>query len=132
MSIALSPTDFPEPVEPATRRCGIVTKSSMTGLPIISLPSTRGSMLTFWVNDSCIKISRNKTCSRSSLAISKPTTLRPGIGAMIRMLNALSASARSSSSAMILLILVSMSGLYSNNVITGPGRIAVTLPFTPK
>ena len=32
-------TDFPEPVVPAIRRCGILLRSATTGLPLMSLPS---------------------------------------------------------------------------------------------
>src|SRR6266404_4222601 len=37
--IALRATDFPEPVVPATSRCGILARSTTTGLPAMSLPS---------------------------------------------------------------------------------------------
>ena len=35
-SIALIPTDFPDPVVPATKRCGILVKSATTGDPAMS------------------------------------------------------------------------------------------------
>ena len=35
-------TDLPEPVVPATNRCGILAKSVITGLPAISLPRPTG------------------------------------------------------------------------------------------
>ncbi len=38
-SIALMPTDLPEPVVPATSRCGIFARSATIGLPAMSLPS---------------------------------------------------------------------------------------------
>ena len=38
-SIALTPTDLPEPVVPATSRCGIFVMSAITGSPAMSLPS---------------------------------------------------------------------------------------------
>src|SRR5690606_4356536 len=34
------PTDLPEPVVPATSRCGILARSATTGWPPMSLPST--------------------------------------------------------------------------------------------
>ena len=37
--MALIATDLPEPVAPATSRCGIFCRSSTTGLPAMSLPS---------------------------------------------------------------------------------------------
>lgn len=33
------PTDLPEPVVPATSKCGILARSATTGLPAMSLPS---------------------------------------------------------------------------------------------
>ena len=36
-------TDFPEPVVPAIKRCGIFAKLATTGSPPISLPRARGS-----------------------------------------------------------------------------------------
>ncbi len=33
------PTDLPEPVVPATSRCGILARSATTALPAMSLPS---------------------------------------------------------------------------------------------
>jgi hypothetical protein len=32
-------TDLPEPVVPATSRCGIFARSATIGLPVMSLPS---------------------------------------------------------------------------------------------
>ena len=37
-NIAFTPTDFPEPVVPATSKCGIFAKSTTTGFPEISCP----------------------------------------------------------------------------------------------
>jgi hypothetical protein len=39
ISMALMPTDLPEPVVPATSRWGILARSATTGLPAMSLPS---------------------------------------------------------------------------------------------
>ena len=36
-------TDLPEPVVPATSRCGMRVKSAITGSPPISLPNISGS-----------------------------------------------------------------------------------------
>ena len=38
--ITFTPTDLPEPVVPATRRCGIFARSATTGTPAMSLPNT--------------------------------------------------------------------------------------------
>ena len=37
--MALMPTDLPEPVVPATSRCGMRARSATTGWPAMSLPS---------------------------------------------------------------------------------------------
>src|SRR5471030_1815830 len=36
--VALMPTDLPEPVVPATSKCGILARSATIGLPAMSLP----------------------------------------------------------------------------------------------
>ncbi len=61
-----------------------------------------------------------------------PTTSRPGIGATIRMEIAARARARSSESPTIFDNLMPGAGRYSKVVITGPGRISTTSPFTLK
>ena len=38
----LTQTDLPDPVDPATNRCGILAKSVITGMSAISLPSPTG------------------------------------------------------------------------------------------
>src|SRR3954470_6459449 len=42
-SIALTQPDLPEPVVPATSRCGILARSVQTELPAMSLPSQTAS-----------------------------------------------------------------------------------------
>ncbi len=42
--ILFKATLLPEPVAPATSRCGILVISATTGLPEISLPSASGSL----------------------------------------------------------------------------------------
>ena len=56
----------------------------------------------------------------------------PGIGAIILILVAFKAIAKSSDNEAILFILVPASGLYSYRVITGPGFISVIWPLIPK
>ena len=41
--MVFTPTDLPEPVVPATSKCGILPKSTTTGSPAISLPNTMAS-----------------------------------------------------------------------------------------
>ena len=43
-NIALTPTDLPAPVVPATNRCGILVKSKTTGIPEMSFPKARGKV----------------------------------------------------------------------------------------
>ena len=47
--MALIATDLPEPVVPATSRCGILFRFATTGLPPISLPKVRVSVALDWV-----------------------------------------------------------------------------------
>ena len=50
--MALIPTDFPEPVVPATSKCGILARSTITGLPNMSFPIARGNLKEFFLNTS--------------------------------------------------------------------------------
>ena len=42
-------TDFPEPVVPAIKRCGIEAKSPIIGNPDIFLPKAIGSLISFFL-----------------------------------------------------------------------------------
>jgi arginine decarboxylase len=44
MIMALMPTDLPEPVVPAIRRCGMRARSTMTGSPPMALPRASGNV----------------------------------------------------------------------------------------
>jgi len=130
--IVFSATLFPVPVAPAINRCGIVTRSEIIGLPTISLPNPNVSG-----DFACPKIceaatSLKTTTSRLAFGTSIPITALPGIGAIIRILIARSASARSSDKLTTLLILMPGAGSNSKRVITGPGSTVTTFPFTPK
>ena len=61
-----------------------------------------------------------------------PTTDLPGIGAMMRIESARSASARSSERLVMRLTLTPGAGSNSYIVITGPGCTVTTRPCTPK
>ena len=50
-------TDFPEPVVPAIKRCGIDDKSPTTGIPEILLPKAIGSLISFFLKSALFKIS---------------------------------------------------------------------------
>ena len=56
--MVLSPTLLPLPVEPAMRRCGMLVRSDTTGLPVVSLPSARGSLPLVSTNSGETRISR--------------------------------------------------------------------------
>ena len=70
-------TDLPEPVVPATSRCGILARSTMTGSPPMVLPSAIASRC-FEVSKSWLaSSSRRYTVSRRWLGSSMPMALRP-------------------------------------------------------
>ena len=89
------PTDFPDPVCPAMRRCGIFARSPTMKSPLISLPTAIASLDLCRVNAISSRTSLIPTVSRFSFGTSIPTSPSPGIGAWIRMDFALSASVRS-------------------------------------
>ena len=130
--MAFNPTLFPEPVEPAIKRCGIVARSCATGSPILSFPITIINFEFDLTNSLEVIISLNETTSFLILGISIPTTGFPGTGARMRKLSARIASARSSLKERILLTLIPGAGSNSYNVMTGPGRTCTTFPSTPK
>src|SRR3989338_5407730 len=76
-------TDFPEPVVPAIKTCGIFAILATTGFPDTSRPNETVSLdlLLFIMLDSSIVL--RVTTSKLLFGISIPTRLRPGIGASI-------------------------------------------------
>ena len=52
----LRPTDLPDPVVPATSKCGIGARSAMTGSPAMFLPRISGSAM-FWSSNAWLPIS---------------------------------------------------------------------------
>ncbi len=129
--MALTPTDLPEPVVPATSRCGMRTRSVKTGVPLMLLPSTSGRMASVDRKASDSNISRRNTVSRRVLGSSMPMALRPGTTAT-RADSALMERAMSSASAITRDDLMPRAGSNSNCVTTGPGWISFTSPRTPK
>ena len=89
--IVLRPTDLPEPVVPAMRRCGIRWRSTQYGTPSMFLPRPSGRNPPAEANASDSSRSRSQTVARSLFGTSMPTTPLPGIGAMMRIRVALSA-----------------------------------------
>ncbi len=98
--IVLRPTLLPDPVEPATSRCGIldseVTKTSPSCVRPIAIVSGSFGRRKL----SCSSSGRSAISSRRRFGTSIPTVGRPGIRS-IRTLSASSASARSSQSDVI-------------------------------
>jgi hypothetical protein len=127
----LTATDLPEPVVPATSRCGILARFTLTGAPLVSLPRQIWSLPPDFLKPSSSRISFRYTVSRFLFGISMPTTALPGMGATMRTDCASSAMARSFSSCTILPVRVPGAGANSKVMMTGPIWMAVTLPCTP-
>ena len=103
-TMALRHTLLPEPVAPATSRCGIAARSTTTGSPPVPLPRMMGSLafaLIFLYSGLSISLPR-VTTERLGLGTSMPTRDSPSTGVSIRMLGVLSASDRSFSREMML------------------------------
>ena len=130
--MALTPTDLPEPVVPATSRCGIFARLATIGLPPMSLPNARVKADDESWNTRAFNTSLSRTISRSSFGISIPTTDLPGITSTTRTLRTARERARSFARLEILLTLTPGAGLISNRVITGPGLTSTTSTETPK
>ncbi|MCY1401120.1 hypothetical protein D9M71_162300 [compost metagenome] len=75
--------------------------------------------------------SENRTICRSSLGISMPTVVLPGITSTTRTLITASERARSLARLVIRLTLMPAAGWISKRVITGPGWAATTCTSTP-
>src|SRR3989338_3220926 len=88
-------TDFPEPVVPATKICGILARLPKIALPEILRPRAGvGGLGEFW-NFSSERRVANPTIDFDLFGISMPTKDLPGIGASMRMGCAARDSARS-------------------------------------
>ena len=128
----LTPTDLPEPVVPATSKCGIFAKLTITGSPAISLPRAKVTGESDSSNSLDCSTERNRTISRCSLGISIPITDFPGITSTTRTLNTDNDLAKSLAKLLILLTLTPGAGWISKRVITGPGLTSTTSTLTPK
>ena len=129
--MVLMATDLPDPVVPATSKCGIFANSAMTGSPPMVLPrdsaSLCGDRSKSWLPIS----SRKYTVSRRWFGNSIPMTLRPGTTAT-RADMADMERAISSAKPMTREDFVPGAGSNSYSVTTGPGRTLIISPFTPK
>ena len=103
--MALSPTDFPCPVAPATSRWGILARSNINTSLVMVFPTAQGSSICDSWNFFELSIDSIDTMFGLALGTSIPIVPFPGMGAMIRMPRAESERAMSSSRLRILLIL---------------------------
>ena len=122
-------TLFPDPVEPAISRCGIVSSGDTLMRPLASFPSGIVSRDADLVNSSDSRICRRLISSRRVFGTSMPTVGFPGMRSMM-IDSACSPRQRSSVSPVMRLYLMPASGLNSNVVTTGPGLIWTTEPNT--
>ena len=132
MIIVFIQTDLPEPVAPATSKCGILFSSQYTGSPIKSLPKVNNNCLDLSLNFSLFVSSDIRTITFSALGISTPTALLPGIGASILISLAAKPILILSEIPLILFTLIFSSGTISNLVTLGPMKVLVNLAFIPK
>jgi hypothetical protein len=86
-SIELTNDDLPEPVEPATSRCGIFVRFAVTMWPSMSLPRPITIGCVSLTVDGARSTSPSRTISRSLFGTSMPTADLPGIGASRRTLS---------------------------------------------
>ena len=130
--MVLMQTDLPLPVEPATKRCGILLKSAVIMLPLISLPRPMHSLPPECFTASQSTTSLKKTVSFFRFGTSMPIAALPGIGASIRTPGAASFKAISSARFTTELTLTPGAGSSSNRVTDGPRVTATTLARTLK
>ena len=76
--IVLIPTDLPEPVVPAIRRCGILSRFAKMLFPDISFPNARIRESLFIINSSSSIKSPKNTPSLLLFGISIPKLVLPG------------------------------------------------------
>src|SRR6266576_2625545 len=82
--MVLMHTDFPDPVTPAIRRCGILARSATTDSPSRFLPRAIGrARVGRWYSAPSIS-SRTCTMRGMGFGTSMPTAAFPGMGATIR------------------------------------------------
>ena len=129
--IPLTATDLPEPVEPATSKCGILAKSKLRAVPLTAFPRGISSRFSGLVCD-CSQSSRKDTVAISELGTSIPTKDFPGIGASIRTSFAAKARAKSSARLEMRLTRTPTAGLTSYLVTDGPISARSTVTLIPK
>ena len=125
----LSITLLPAPVDPAIKRCGIVSSAATLIRPLMSLPSATVKGEAELRNSSDSRIWRRLITSRLEFGTSIPTVGLPGIRS-IKIDSACRPRHKSSVSVVMREYFTPASGLNSNVVTTGPGLICVTFPCT--
>jgi len=118
--ITLRPTDFPCPVAPATRICGILVRSNIKVSFEMVFPRATGNSAVDSRNFFDPRIDFMDTTSGFWLGTSIPMVPLPGIGAMMRMPRAERLRAISSSRFLIFTIRIPGAGTISYSVTVGP------------
>ena len=119
----MTPTDLPDPVVPATSRCGMRARSATMGSPPIDLPSASGSAASEERNASDLE----QLAQEHLLATHVRQLDADDVAARhdaARTLVALIEQAMSSASEMTRADLMPRAGSSSNSVTTGPGDVA--------
>ena len=130
--MAFRPTDLPIPVAPATRRWGILARSTMYTSFVMVLPSARGNSKSVSLNLRLLIMLSIETIWGLALGTSIPMVPLPGMGAMIRIPSALRLNAMSSSRFLILLMRTPGAGVTSYSVMVGPTVALMLVMLTPK
>ena len=119
-------TDLPDPVVPATKRCGVLLKSITSMLPDISLPIQIGIFNDVFLKLSSLNSSLIVTVSRWLFGTSTPKNCVPYICAILTAPTPILLDI-SSAKLIMVLILIPAAGSISNKVTTGPSFTFMTL-----
>ena len=126
--ILLIQTDLPEPVVPATKRCGIDVKSTVIGVPENSFPRAIGQTIIFFTKTiRRYYLLKRYTSSLRVFGISIPTVFLPGMTDTL-VETELVCRAISSKDSMIFETFTPGAGSNSYKVTTGPLLIFFILP----
>ena len=130
--IPLIQTDLPEPVAPATSKCGVLSISNQTACPIMFFPKIASNLELSFDFGTDSMTSRKPTVVIFSFGSSIPTVDLPGIGASIR--TSFLAIAKEISRLILSSLLTFVPEFNSNSycVTAGPSVTATTLPIIPK
>ena len=117
--MVLIQTDFPEPVVPATNKCGISAKSAITISSLIFFPTQIANGLLWEINSREPSKSLIETVPMVWLGTSIPMAFLPSIGLSIRVLLVFKAKFMSSRKFSICATRVPSSGTISKRVTAG-------------